>query len=385
MTSGTADPAPARLDIERTGQTATLRLSGRWTGDEARGLERALADFSRQTPAPSRLTFELSGLDELDTAGAWLVVAAQNAAAASGSEIAITGGKPAHLALLKRVAASRSAPDAGREKPLPLLIRPFDALGRAIAEALTDTVRLAAVLGQILAALGATLVGRGAFRFTAFVNQFDLIVFRSVPIVVLISLVVGAIITQQTILQLANFGVAIYVVDLAAILMLREVGLLLAAIMVAGRSGSAITAEIGSMRMREEIDALSVMGVDPYRALVLPRMAALVLGMPLLAFIGSIAGIAGAAIVARVYGDIPLEIFFDRLQDALSMQSLLVGMIKAPFMAFIIGLVAINEGFKVKGSAESLGRRTTASVVRAIFLVIVVDGLFAVFFAAIGY
>jgi phospholipid/cholesterol/gamma-HCH transport system permease protein len=139
------------------------------------------------------------------------------------------------------------------------------------------------------------------------------------------------------------------------------------------------------MRMREEIDALKVMGVDPYRALVLPRMTALVIGMPLLAFIGALAGLLGAAIVARTYGDIPFEVFIERLRDALSMQSLMVGMIKAPAMALIIGLVAINEGFKVKGSAESLGRRTTASVVRAIFLVIVADGLFAVFFAAIGF
>lgn len=385
MTSETADPAPARLDIQTTGETATLRLSGRWTGDEARGLERTLAAFGRRTPPPRHLRFDLGDLIDLDTAGAWLVVAAQNAAAATGSQIEIAGGTPAHLALLRRVAANRPAPVPERPNPLPLFIRPFDTFGRAILEGLADTVRLAAVMGQILTALGTALIGRGRFRFTPFINQFDLIVFRSVPIVVLIALVVGAIITQQTILQLANFGVAVYVVDLAAILMLREVGLLLAAIMVAGRSGSAITAEIGSMRMREEIDALSVMGVDPYRALVLPRILALVLGMPLLAFIGALAGLVGAAIVARIYGGIPLEIFIDRLRDALSMQSLLVGMIKAPFMAFIIGLVAINEGFKVKGSAESLGRRTTASVVRAIFLVIVADGLFAVFFAAIGY
>lgn len=385
MHPGIADAAPARLDFETTGDTAALKLSGRWTGDEARGLERSFEPLKRQAQNAKTVRFDLGGIDELDTVGAWLIVAAQNAAAASGRKIEIIGGKPAHLSLLKRVATVKPAAETRPAPTLPILIRPFDALGRAIIEALTDTVRLAAVFGETLTALALTLVGRGRFRFAAFVNQFDLIVFRSVPIIVLISLVVGAIITQQTILQLRNFGVAIYVVDLAAILMLREVGLLLAAIMLAGRSGSAITAEIGSMRMREEIDALKVMGVDPYRALVLPRMVALLFGLPLLAFIASLAGIAGAAIVARTYGEIPLEIFIDRLRDALSMQSLMVGMIKAPAMAFIIGLVAINEGFKVKGSAESLGRRTTASVVRAIFLVIVADGLFAVFFAAIGF
>ncbi len=155
--------------------------------------------------------------------------------------------------------------------------------------------------------------------------------------------------------------------------------------MIAGRSGSAITAELGSMRMREELDALSVMGVDPYQVLILPRMLALLIGLPFLAFIGALSGLAGAAIVALIYGGIPLDIFLDRLQDALNMRTLMVGLVKAPFMAVIIGLVATNEGFKVAGSSESLGRHTTASVVRAIFLVIVADGLFAMFFAAIGF
>ncbi|WP_196260730.1 ABC transporter permease [Pelagibacterium limicola] len=385
MSSGTADAAPARLDIDSTGEHTALILSGRWTGDAAREIERAIHQLDRRLSDTKDLRFDLAAIEDLDTVGAWLIVGAQNAAAATGRKIEITGGTPAQLALLRRVASTRLAPGITPAKGLPFLIRPFDMLGRAVAEAVTDTVRLATAFGEMLAVLVTSFSGRGHFRLTAFVNQFDLIVFRAVPIVMLISLVVGAIITQQTILQLRNFGVSIYVVDLAAILMLREVGLLLAAIMVAGRSGSAITAEIGSMRMREELDALSVMGVDPYRALVLPRMMALIVGMPLLAFLASLAGLAGAAIVARVYGEIPLEVFLDRLRDALSMRSLMVGMIKAPAMAFIIGLVAINEGFKVKGSAESLGRRTTASVVRAIFLVIVADGLFAVFFAAIGF
>ena len=208
---------------------------------------------------------------------------------------------------------------------------------------------------------------------------------RAIPIVALISLVVGAIITQQTILQLKNFGATIFVVDLAAILMFREIGVLLAAIMAAGRSGSAITAEIGAMRLREEVDALNVMGVDPFQALFLPRVVALVVGMPLLAFVGSMAGLVGAALVARFYGDIPANVFIDRLQGAMSVQSVLVGMIKAPFMAFLVGLLASVEGLKVQGSSESLGKRTTSSVVKSIFVVIVADGLFAIFFAAIGF
>jgi len=229
------------------------------------------------------------------------------------------------------------------------------------------------------------MIGRAPLRLASFVQQFEQIILRAIPIVALISLVVGAIITQQTILQLRNFGASILVVDLAAILMFREIGVLLAAIMVAGRSGSAITAEIGSMRIREEFDALRVMGVDPYQALMLPRTLALVVGLPLLAFVGSMAGMAGAILVARVYGDIPVDVFIIRLRDAMTMTSIMAGLIKAPFMGLLIGLLASLEGMKVQGSSESLGRRTTSSVVKAIFVVIVADGLFAVFYAAIGF
>ncbi|UXN73551.1 ABC transporter permease [Devosia sp. A8/3-2] len=261
---------------------------------------------------------------------------------------------------------------------------PFDQLGRAIIGAGQDIFNANVVQGRIITAFARTMTFQAPLRFPSFVNQFEQIVLRAIPIVALISLVVGAIITQQTILQLRNFGAVIPVVDLAAILMFREIGVLLAAIMVAGRSGSAITAEVGAMRMREEFDALRVMGVDPYQALLLPRIVALVVGLPLLAFVGAMSGSVGAAIVAVVYGDIPFDTFIGRLQDAMSIKSVVVGMIKAPVMAFLVGLIASIEGLKVEGSSESSGRRTTSSVVKSIFIVIVADGLFAVFFAAIG-
>jgi phospholipid/cholesterol/gamma-HCH transport system permease protein len=201
----------------------------------------------------------------------------------------------------------------------------------------------------------------------------------------LISFLVGCIIAQQTIFQLERFGASVFVVDLIGILMLREVGLLLAAIMIAGRSGSAITAEIGSMRMREEIDAMRVMGLNPNEVLVLPRLIALVFGLPLLAFLASMAGIFGGGLTSWLYGGITPEAFLERLREAIGLNTFFVGLIKAPFMALIIALIACIEGFKVKGSAESLGRHTTASVVKSIFMVIVVDGLFAMFFGAIRY
>ncbi len=357
------------------------RLAGAWTTIWARQMQTALESAFARRKTLSHLRFDLTEIAAIDTMGAWLL--AQRRDSYGKIEASIVGASEAHAALLSHVNSVGPHTPTPKRK-LPLWMRPFDKAGRMTANALSDIVLIHAVLGRTIGAAASTFALRAPFRWAAVANQFELIALRAVPIVMLISIVVGAIITQQSILQLNNFGVAIYVVDLSAILMLREVGLLLAAIMIAGRSGSAITAELGSMRMREELDALDVMGVDPYQALVLPRMIALVIGLPFLAFIGALSGLLGAAIVAFVYGGIPFDIFLDRLQGALNMRTLMVGLIKAPVMAAIIGLVATNEGFKVAGSAESLGRHTTASVVRAIFLVIVADGVFAMFFAAIG-
>jgi phospholipid/cholesterol/gamma-HCH transport system permease protein len=172
---------------------------------------------------------------------------------------------------------------------------------------------------------------------------------------------------------------------MVGILVLREVGILLVAIMVAGRSGSAYTAELGSMKMREEIDALQTMGLNPIDVLILPRILMLIIALPILTFLGSMAALYGGSLVAWIYGGMTPEIFISRLKEAISLTHFQVGMIKAPFMGLVIGLVACTEGLKVKGSAESLGQQTTKSVVKAIFMVIVLDGLFAIFFASIGW
>jgi phospholipid/cholesterol/gamma-HCH transport system permease protein len=171
---------------------------------------------------------------------------------------------------------------------------------------------------------------------------------------------------------------------MVGILVLRELGVLIAAIMVAGRSGSAYTAELGSMKMREEVDALSTFGVDPVEILILPRVVALIIALPILSFIGSMAALYGGGLAAWLYGGMAPAIFIARLHDAVSVTHFEVGIIKAPFMALVIGIIACSEGLQVKGSAESLGKQTTTSVVKSIFLVIVLDGLFAVFFASIG-
>jgi phospholipid/cholesterol/gamma-HCH transport system permease protein len=248
-----------------------------------------------------------------------------------------------------------------------------------------DLVGGVSFLGGFIAALGRTLVAPWRFRWPALVKQIEAFGFRSVPIIALISFLVGGIIAQQSVFQLRSFGTAAFVADLLGILILRELGVLLTSIMIAGRSGSAITAELGSMKMREEIDALRTMGLDPMEVLIVPRILALIICLPILTFIASMAGLLGGGLVAWFYGDVSPDVFLSRLQNAITMNTFLAGMYKAPVMALVIGLIASIEGMAVKGSAESLGQQTTASVVKAIFMVIVVDGLFAMFFAAIRF
>jgi phospholipid/cholesterol/gamma-HCH transport system permease protein len=216
------------------------------------------------------------------------------------------------------------------------------------------------------------------------VHHVDRVAWQAIPIILLITFLIGGIIAQQGFFHFRKFGAEDYVVDMVGILVLREIGVLIVAIMVAGRSGSSYTAELGSMKMREEIDALRTMGFNPVDVLILPRVVALVIGLPILTFIGSISALYGGELVAWLYGGMSPDIFVARLKEAISITHFKVGLIKAPFMALIIGVVACAEGLKVAGSAESLGLRTTSSVVTSIFLVIVLDGLFAVFFASIG-
>jgi phospholipid/cholesterol/gamma-HCH transport system permease protein len=245
-----------------------------------------------------------------------------------------------------------------------------------------------AIFLQMLGAAGSALAGilrrPRSLRLTSLVYQTWQIGWQAIPIMLLITFLIGAIIAQQGIFHFRKFGAESYVVDMVGILVLREIGVLIVAIMVAGRSGSACTAELGSMKMREEIDALTTMGLDPVEVLILPRIIALMIALPILAFLGSMAALYGGGLIAWLYGGMSPAIFIARLHEAVSVTHFEVGMIKAPFMALVIGIIACSEGLKVKGSAESLGRQTTTSVVKSIFLVIVLDGLFAVFFASIG-
>src|SRR6202034_3343275 len=259
----------------------------------------------------------------------------------------------------------------------------LSAIGETIYDSGVDFFDIVDYLGEVVVMFLRLAPRPGRGRWTPMVYPLEMYGLRSVPIILLINFLVGAIVTQQGIFQLAKFGAADYADSLAGFLGLRELGVLITSIMIAGRTGSSITAELGSMKMREEIDALKVMALDPIEVLIVPRVLALVVALPVLTFLADLAALFGGLCVSWSYGGIAPGVCLERLQGAVDVSIFMIGIVKAPFMALVIALIASVEGFAVQGLAESLGRQVTNSVVKSIFMVIVVDGLFAMFFAAI--
>lgn len=383
--SGKSLVPEAHLASRVEGSRLTVALAGSWTAETAGDLEPEVRRLIAEGGSPAGVLLDFSRVQRLDTLGGTLVRGIEMAFGSRGVPVERAGLSPASAAIYAEIVEGLAAPAPPAPKTSPAVIQALDKVGNQAVEAGRDLVALVSFFGEVVAAAGSIFTGHGRLRLPAIINQLDHVAFRAVPIMALITLLIGGIIAQQGIFFFRDFGADTYVVDLVSILTLREIGVLIVSIMVAGRTGSAFTAEIGSMKMREEIDALKVMGLNPVEVLVLPRLIALVIGLPLLTFIGDISAITGGALVAQFYGNIPVDIFFSRMQEEVSQRHIWVGLAKAPFMALIIGLVACIEGMRVKGSAESLGQQTTASVVKAIFLVIVVDGLFAIFFASLGY
>lgn len=373
-------PPGFRIDDTDPGRL-TLALSGDWTVNTAGEAEELLNELD---PEQAGLTcIDTSGIGNLDTSGAWLVHRFRGSIEFGGRRADLIGlDEKRHILFqeLEKHHPPPFTPDRNRFSIVGFL----DATGRHVVDAGKDGLAMLHILGSLGVVLSTVLLQPKRLRGIAVAVQFDRSCIGAVPIVALMSFLIGAIIAQQGGFYLKQFGADIFVVDLAGILVLREIGVILTAIMVAGRSGSAFTAELGSMRMQEEVDALHVIGLSVTEVLVLPRILALMVALPLLTFIADMAALFGAGLVTWVYLDIPPAAYVAQLRAAIDVNTLMIGIVKAPFMALIIGLIACVEGLKVGGSSESLGRHTTMSVVKAIFLVIVVDGIFAMFFAAIG-
>ena len=371
------------LTATPSGDVLELRPGGSWTAANGTALEALSDSVTDQLERSKAVKVDMAGVRELDTLGAWLLEKMSRRAASAGHRAEMVGVAENYAGLIDEVRQvnRRNGTPAPALNPVVTMVND---VGRSAVSATDDVSVFLQMLGSLFLALVGVLRRPKSLRLTSLIYQLYRVGFQAIPIMVLITFLIGAIIAQQGFFHFRKFGADSYVVDMVGILVLRELGVLIVAIMVAGRSGSAYTAELGSMKMREEIDALSTMGLDPIEVLILPRIIALVFALPILAFIGSMAALYGGGLVAQFYGDMGPAIFIARLHDAVSVTSFKVGIIKAPFMALAIGIVACSEGLRVKGSAESLGKQTTTSVVKSIFLVIVLDGLFAVFFASIG-
>lgn len=374
-----------RMELREADGMRLCALSGDWDTSSVAVVDGELRKLEKTLDARPLLV-DLSGVERFDTAGAWLIERLAAAQRAKGGEITVESApagagiliEAVHVAVENRITAE---PEKRRWLPVRLL----EGLGRSVYNLIEDFRLSMHILGATIR--GAQLkMGRGhAVNPAAIFHQIDRMGVGAIPVIILMSFIVGAIVAQQGAFQLRFFGAEILVVDLVAILVLRELGVLMTAIMVAGRTGSAITAEIGSMKMREEVDALTVIGLNPVGVLVFPRLVALVIALPCLTVIANFAAIGGAMVVAWSYSGIPPETFLDRMREGIGLNTIFAGLIKAPFMALIIGIIASVEGMKVGGSAESLGRHVTSSVVKAIFIVVILDGLFAMFYAAINF
>ena len=333
--------------------------------------------------AVDRATIRIDRLERLDTAGAWVLHQLEQDLAGRGVEVGFAGGSAAHEPLLDEVRKVRLS-----QPPQPVevnaLVRIVGELGQHTINAFEEAKRLLSFYGEVLIALGRVAVRPQRLRLTSFTHHLEHTCLNALPIVGLISFLIGVVLAYQGAGQLARFGAEIFTIDLLGVSVLREIGILLTAIVVAGRSGSAFTAQIGTMKVNQEIDAMRTLGLDPLEILVLPRLLALMVALPLLAFYADLMALFGGGLMCLFVLDIPAGQFITQLDRAITPSMFWVGIVKAPVFAFLIAMVGCYEGLRVTGSAESVGRLTTQSVVVSIFLVIVSDALFSILFSYFG-
>ncbi|MDA4848265.1 ABC transporter permease [Hoeflea sp. E7-10] len=385
--SGSVDePNEPKVEVSTSEGQAHLALSGDWQlycvaeiDSTMRGLEQSLS--------AQLVTVDFANVGKVDTSGALIVERLRDHLELRGLKVAYQSVGEELNILLDAVgnALRTKYEEEGSDAGPRIIDRILAPVGRLTVSFWEDFIAAMYILGSAVRGTQLKLDRSAGVSPAAIISQMDHTGVRAVPIIALMSFLIGGIIAQQGAFQLRYFGAEIFVVDLVGILQLREIGVLLTAIMIAGRSGSAITAEIGSMKMREEVDALKVMGLNPVGVLVFPRLVALTVMLPALTIVANFAALIGAGLTTWVYSGITPDTFLTRLREAIDMTTIISGMIKAPFMALIIGIVSSVEGLKVGGSAESLGRHVTSAVVKSIFVVILVDGLFAIFYGAIDF
>lgn len=360
-------------ELEENGERIA-RFSGRLTIARIGDVPRRLALLER---SPSKI--DISDVERIDTVGAWIVYKL-----CRDHDAEIVGASEHAQQLIRQVTIADDPAQTRRDEG-GRVRQTLERIGASTLESLSSLKGLLAFFGGLIIATGSVIRHPGQMRFNAVVQRFETVGVSALGIIGLMSFLIGIVIAQQGAVQLRQFGAEIFTINLIGRITTRELGVLMTAIMVAGRSGSAFAAQIGSMKLAEEIDAMRTIGVPPMQALVLPRVLATTLLMPLLGFYSTFLMIVGGGLLCWISLGIPPETFILRLREVVPMTDLWVGLIKAPVFGMIIGLAGCYQGMQVRGNNEEVGNRTTTAVVQAIFLVIVLDAFFAVFFTEVGW
>lgn len=370
------------LEQARTGDALTVRLNGAWRIENIVAIEGALAQLSPD--GTRRVVVDTRSLEALDLSGAWLLHQRLQALQGDGGRIEFAGEQPSQFAFLEEITSQHTEQAPVEPEPPKQLRDGIAWVGRTAVQQARQFKDAVGYLGRITVT-GLRSLRPRHLRVASIARHIYETGIQAIPIVSLIAFLISVIIAYLSAQQLRQFGAEIFTVDLVAIAVLREMGVLLTAIIVAGRSGSAFAAEIGVMRLNDEIDALHSMGVDPFEVLVLPRLIGLLISLPLLTIVADAMGLAGGALLSSLLLDISLTQFIPRLQDALAPTTFWAGLIKAPVFAALIALVGTYRGMQVRDSSRELGRLTTVAVVQSIFLVIFADAVFAVVFVELDF
>jgi len=363
------------------GDDRTLLLTGRIT---IAHIQDIAAELLALSPGGKRLSIDLREAIRIDTAGALIVERVMSRWRAAGVEVKLITDKEDAPRLIAEV-AQHDEPMPVRRPVGNVVTERLVRIGKSVVISLTGMTAFLAFLGHILVVLFQTVFGRRKMRWNALIHQCETIGVNALGIIALLLFLVGVVVAQQGVVQLRQFGADIFVVNLIGRATIRELGILLTAIMVAGRSASAFAAQIGSMKLNQEVDALVTIGMSPIEVLVIPRVLAMALMMMLLGFFGSVCALIGGGMYVWFDLDMPPATYLNRLQEVILMRDFVIGTIKAPVFGLVIAMQGCFQGMQVKGNAEDVGARTTRAVVESIFLVIVLDAFFAVFFSALGY
>ncbi len=366
------------LEARETPEGRRLALGGRWTVANVAALETTIAKAGAASAAAT--TIDTSGLESLDLTGAWLLRSLEGRLVQAGSEVAWTPARPEQLAFIDDAVKRGPTPHEEHEYHRSLMVVPLRTVGWLTIKARDNLLEHVAMFGAVVTVLARALFNPKRLRLPSIVRHVYETGVLAIPIVALIASLIAVIVAYIGAQQLRQFGGEIFVVDLVTIAVLRELGVLLTAIIVAGRSGSAFAAEIGVMKLNDEVDALRAIGMDPVEVLIVPRILGLVIALPLLTVVADGMGLAGGALLSWSLVDITFTQYVERVNESIASTTFWVGLVKAPVFAYVIALVGTMRGMQVRGSSRELGRLTTVAVVQSIFLVILFDAMFAVLF-----